>query len=293
MSIRRRTRKRSINKKHNRKTRISKKTRNNKGYVGGGHGCSKMATVVPRSGPGYYSWWKQSIFPTGTGYPWEKYNDEDTGWLNGRFILYLQQRRDDPILSLFPNDSNDFIFDFMNLIQIRLADGEARKIMYTDGDTPPIEPVPYHPGFAGLKALEGAYVNHPWNKLIGRALQVAKMRGVVGILSDENIEEFSKIDSAPPPPVCYRPRIPPRQLPGGGIARHPYPIDSISEPVVDSPPPLSAMAGQRRRPRRVKPDEGPAVASLASPLASPPSYQRVMENLAKYPSYDPARHKSK
>ena len=305
MSIRRKTRKRSTRTKHNRKSRIFKKNRNNKGYVGGGGGCSKMATVVP-IGLGHDVWWRQTNIPTGTGYRWEKYNVEDTIWLNNKNIDYsldtgISSRH--PSYHPIPNrefvlkEGTDFMFDFKNLLQIRMTDGAANKIMFTEGITSPspndsrLDGVPPHVGIEGIREPDGIYVTHPWNKIIGSALQFAKSRGVARILSDDDIKEFIKTTDQFPPIGCDRQILPPCQLPGGVFA-----MDPSSIYMSGNPPPPSTTPGQRR-PRRVKPDEGPPVASLASPLASPlafpPSYQNVMGNLAKYPIYDLLKHQSK
>lgn len=314
MSIRRRTRKRSINKKHNRKSRIFKKNRNNKEYVGGGGGCSKMATVVPHSGFGHHTWWKQTDIPTGTGYRWEKYNDEDTTWLNNEYVGYWldtgsgsrhPSHHDTPDRQFVLKEGTDFMFDFQELLQIRMTNGAANKIMFTEGITPPspsdarLDRVLPHAGIAGFRDPNDIYVTHPWNKIIGSALQFAKSRGVARILSDDGIEEFIKTDRAPP--MGYndrfgycRGRSPPPpsplgqgcrpqlqhakqdnrqsadyleyQLPGEVFTMDPSPIYTSGDP---PPPSTTPEQRQRQRPRRVKHHDGQSCASLASPLASP------------------------
>jgi hypothetical protein len=340
MSIRRRTRKRSTRTKHNRKSRIFKKNRNNKGYVGGGGGCSKMATVVP-IGLGHDFWWMQTSIPTepGRGYRWEKYNDEDTMWLNNEYVGYYldtdSRSSRHPSHHSIPNrqfvlkEGTDFMFDFENLLQIRMRDGAANKIMYTKYNTPPspgdvrVGTVHPHAGIAGLlyPADIEIYGTHPWNNIIVQALHVAKSRGVAGVLDDEDIAKFIKTDRAPPmgPPLpgYGRNRSPPPpsttqgqgcrprlqhakqdngqsadylepQLPGEVFAQDPSPIYT-SGGYVQSPSTPQGQ-GRRPRPRRVKKEDGQSGASLASPLASPPSYQHVLANLEKYPIYDPLRH---
>ena len=280
-----------------------------------------MATVVP-IGIGHYFWWRQTSVPTetGYGYRWEKYNDEDTMWLNNEYVGYSLDT--DPKSCKHPGHSpipdiqfvlkegTDFMFDFRNLLQIRMSNGAANKIMYTEYNTPPspndarIDRVPPHAGIVGFMDPDNIYVTHPWNKIIGSALQFAKSRGVARILGDDGIEEFIKTDHFR---GCYRQILPPRQLPGGVFDMDPSPTYTG-----DLSPPPPSTTPWRRRPRRVSvlSEEGSSVASPASPLASPvasplasplasslasppPSYRRVLANLAKYPIYDPAQHKSK
>ncbi len=145
-SIRRRTRKRSIHKKHNKKSRISKKNRN-KRYVGGG--CGAPSRMAP-SFDGFDRWWRQNDEPLSSDptsadnryYSWTKYDPEMIDWLNANheaFKMNNHERRP-PQQRCVEAEKKDrrLLFNFKHRLEINLIDKTAKKIMRTNDDnTPP------------------------------------------------------------------------------------------------------------------------------------------------------------
>lgn len=145
-SIRRRTRKRSIHKKHNKKSRISKKNRNNKRYIGGGCGAPSMMLSSDVS----KRWWRQNNLPLSPNptsednryYSWTKYDCEMVEWLNENHAAFERNnppgRRPQHLRSLVAlKKDQGLVFDFENLLEIHLKYGTAKKILTTNSDALP------------------------------------------------------------------------------------------------------------------------------------------------------------
>ena len=139
-SIHRRTRKRSIHKKYNRKSRVSKKTRNNKGYVGGGGGCSKGGDVAYC--PVYTQWWRQNDSPDADGrYSWTEYQDcKMVEWLSDKYerfeFNYRPSRRTSSLDSIFMKEGTRLQFNFQDMTVTDLAINLTNKIKKTQSNEP-------------------------------------------------------------------------------------------------------------------------------------------------------------